>query len=106
MGKEQKETEVYVIGDKRGSARIDYSGVFDMVGLLGSIKNFFIKRRYAFLQKEHSEAVKTSGRDFKFEINPFRNVNDYMRFYFLVTIEGRRCVEVLVEEDNRKVKVR
>lgn len=103
MGKE-KEEEVFVIGGKRGWTTIKYSGIFDFRDLITLITDYFGSRKYAPVQVEHSEKITPAGREVVWEIVPFRDVTEYIRFSMDVVIIILRMVDVMVEEGSRKLK--
>ncbi len=103
MGKE-KSDEVFVLGGKRGWASIKYSGIFDLHALLNAVNGCLGARKYFPVQVEHSEKVTPSGREVIFEIQPFRDVTEYVRFSIDIVIVILRMVDVLVEEQGHKIK--
>lgn len=103
MGSEKK-LENYVMGSKRGAALIKYSGIYDLPLLVQSTRTWLLKREYLLIDKEHTEAVKTSGKEIKFDITAFRNVSDYVKFSIEIEIIILRSIDILVEENGEKVK--
>ncbi len=103
MGKEKKE-EVFVHGGERGWTAIKYSGIFDLRELVNAINSCLSDRNYIPVQVEHSEKITTAGREVIIDIEPFRDVTEYVRFSLRVTIIVLRMVDVIVEEEGRKVK--
>ena len=103
MGKEKKPV-IGVVGGGRQLLRITYSGIFDVDELFGAIKSFFNERKYTFIQEEHTETIKTSGREIKINISPERNVDEYVKFKINLEVLGWRCTDVLIDEDGKKVK--
>ena len=103
MGKEKKE-EVYVHGGDRGWTTIKYSGIFDFNELMNSINSYLGDRNYIPVQKEHSEKITPAGREVVIDIEPFRDVTEYVRFNIRVSVLVFRMVDVMVEEEGRKVK--
>lgn len=102
MGKE-KSTSVYVLGSKRSWSRIIYSGLYDLNAVMGAMNGFLSERKYVPVQREHSEAVKTSGREYTIEMAPFRNVTEYVQFGMQVYILIWRDVDVIVQENGKQV---
>lgn len=103
MGKEQKK-DVFVIGGKPGWTPIKYSGIYDLRALMNSINSYLNSRRYNVIQIEHTEKVTAAGREIKIEIAPFRDVSDYVRFSINIIVSILRNIDVVVEENGRKVK--
>lgn len=101
---DEKDLEVYAIGAKRAAAVIRYAGAFDMLNLLGTIKNWYAKRYYNVADKEHSEAVKSSGKDLIIEFEGVRDVTEYVQFKVNVKIVILRLIDVLVENPEGKEK--
>ncbi|MBS3143996.1 hypothetical protein J4208_00255 [Candidatus Woesearchaeota archaeon] len=103
MGDEKK-TDVYAIGAQRASSVIKYSGTFDILELLGGIKGWYAKRYYELTEKEHSEAVKSSGKELVIEYEGVKKVTEYVTFKAVVKIVIYRLIDVLVETPQGKEK--
>jgi len=101
MGDEKK-LEVYAIGNKRVNSVIKYNGVFDMVELLGAMKGWFAKRYYDVAEKEHSEAVKSSGKEIIWDVEADRKVTEYVRFKIGIKMVILRLTEVIIETPEGK----
>ncbi len=103
MGKEKQE-EVFVIGAKRAWERIKYSGIYDLQRLLNLLKKYLLDRNYDLDQKEHTEKITTAGKESKIEWEAFRRVSDYVKFVIGFEVWILRNVEVVIEEDGRKLR--
>lgn len=103
MGKEKKE-EVFVLGGKRQLLRVTYSGIYDFKALIGNIKSYLNHKNYVIADEEHTESVKPNGREIKIVMSPFRDVDEYVKFKMNFIILFFRELDVIVEEDGRKVK--
>ncbi len=101
---DEKDVEVYAIGNKRATAFTKYSGALDMVDLLNVIKTWFGKRYYDVAEKEHSEAVKSAGKEITLEFEADRKITEYVRFKINVKIYILRLIDILVEAPEGKVK--
>ena len=104
MGSLEKALKNYVTGSSRGWALIRHSGIYDLELLTGKIREWFLNRTYLMEEREHSEAVKTSGKELKFDIAAFRKVSDYVIFHIDIETVILRNLDILVEEDGKKVK--
>ncbi|GEM_PF-704737 len=101
---DEKDLEVYAIGNKRATAFIKYSGVLDMLELLRFIKNWFGKRYYDVAEKEHSELVKSAGKEITIEFEADRKITEYVRFKINVRIYILRLIDVLIDTPEGKEK--
>jgi len=104
MGKKEREEEVFVLGGKRQYYRVNYSGIFDYKQLLNAVRSFFNEKHYAMIQEEHTESAKSSGRETKFDIAPFRDVDEYVRFKINLELLMWRSLDVVVEENGKKIR--
>ncbi|HLC72303.1 MAG TPA: hypothetical protein VJH37_01855 [Candidatus Nanoarchaeia archaeon] len=103
MGDEKK-TEVYAIGSAKSFIVVKYAGIFDILELLGAIKTGFAKRYYTVAGKEHSEAVKSSGKELVFEFEGMRKVTEYVLFKIVIKINILRLIDVVVGSSEGKEK--
>ena len=103
MGHEKSEKN-YGHGGAISWVRLKYSGLYDLDALLGAARGWFNKMKYFVIDTEHSEAVKSSGKDITIIWEPERNVNDYVKFQFKLEISIYREIDVLVEEHGKKVR--
>lgn len=103
MGDEKK-TEVYAIGSQKSFIVVKYAGIFDILELLSTIKAGYAKRYYDVAEKEHSEAVKSSGKELVFEFEGMRKVTEYVIFKIAVKMTILRLIDVLVETGDAKEK--
>lgn len=101
MGDEKK-TELDILGSKKGAVLIRYNGVFDLPQLIIAIKTWYGKHYYDVAEKEHTEAVKPSGKELVFEFNGMRKVTDYIIYKVDVKIIILRSVDVIVETERGK----
>lgn len=101
---DEKDLEVYAIGKKRAASVIKFSGTFDILELLGAIKNWYAKRYYALTEKEQSEAVKSSGKEIVIEYEGVKKVTEYVTFKAVVKIYILRLIDVIVETPESKEK--
>ena len=84
--------------------RLKYSGLYDLDALLGAARGWFNRSKYFVIDAEHSEAVKSSGKEITVVWRPVRSVNDYVQFQFEFEISITKEIDVLVEEHGKKVK--
>ena len=102
MGKE-KFLQIYVVGP--GWATIHYSGILDFDKLHSDLRKWFSVHKYYFVEKNMTEKVSGYGKEeVEFEWNTFRKVDDYVKFFIEVHFKIHRLVEVLVEENGKKVR--
>ena len=104
MGLESGE-ENYVVGSKRGWALVKYSGTYDLKALTDAIRNYWMSHYYLINDKEHSEKVSSAGKEIKFDMEAFRGISLYLRFFVQVEVVIYRNVDVLVEKEGKKVKM-
>ena len=104
MGKEKQE-KINVHGGSINWVRLKYSGLYDIEKLMGAARQWFLDHKYIVIESEHSEAVKGSGREIRFEWKPERKVTDYIKFMFEFEVVILREVDVVVEEQGRKNKM-
>jgi len=104
MGKERQET-VWIFGTDVQWFRIKHSGLYDMDKLLTAAKGYLSSKRYITVDAEHTEAVKGGGKEIRIEWKPFRNVNDYLKFNLNFEVTVWRELDVLVDENGKKVKM-
>jgi len=83
---------------------LKYSCIYDLDALLGAARGWFKTMKYFVVDAEHTEAVKSSGKEIIIVWKPTKNVNDYVQFQFEFEISISKEFDVLVEEDGRKVK--
>ena len=102
---EEKNLEVSAIGSRKGFAVIKYAGVFDIIDLLSCIKTWYAKQYYNVAEKEHTEDVKSSGKELIFEFEGERKVTEYVKFKVLVKMNILRLLDVLVETPQGKEKL-
>ncbi len=97
MGKESKK-EIFVYGDDRRYFQLKHAGFYDIKaminGLMGKLREF----DYIITDKNHTEAIKASGKEAKFEWSCFREVNDYIKFKIFILIEIRREIDVVMDK--------
>lgn len=103
MGDEKK-TELDILGSKKGAVLIRYNGIFDLQQVIIAIKTWYAKHYYDVAEKEHTEAVKPSGKDLVIEFNAMRKVTDYIIYKVDVKILILRSVDVIVETEHGKEK--
>ena len=103
MGDEKK-TELDILGSKKGAALIRYNGIFDLQNLITNIRGWYGKHYYDIAEKEHTEAVKPSGKDLVIDFEAMRKVTDYIIYKVNVKIIILRSVDVLVETGQGKEK--
>ncbi len=96
MGKESK-NPVYVHGSKREYVTIKHSGTFDMDGLLNGMTGYLKNLRYDIGQKEHTESVRSDGKETKLIWRCFREVTEYIKYYLEITIIILHQVDVIVD---------
>lgn len=101
MGDEKK-LEVYAIGSSKGFSLIKYAGVLDLADLLSRVKAWYAQRYYGVNEREHSEAVKSSGKELIFEFEGMRKITEYVQFRVLVKISILRLLDVIVESPEGK----
>ena len=101
----EKEKEIFVHGSKVRWLRLKHSGLYDIEKLLSVAKAWFNERKYTFVETEHSEAVKSAGKEGKMSWTPFRNINNYLRYWFEFEIVIYREVDVVAEDGGRKLRM-
>ncbi len=104
IGKKERTEDVYVTGGPRRYFRIMYSGIYDIDTILANISKWLSRRKYAPIVSEHTEGVTSAGLNVRMIMIPFRNVNEYIRFFIEIEIDILRGVDVLVEENGRQIK--
>lgn len=82
-----------------------HSGLYNLHELLNATRGFLQGKGYFIMDSNHSESVKSSGKEISFEWKAVRNVTDYLQFFFQVEIVILREVDVLVEEQGHKVRM-
>lgn len=103
MGDEKK-TELDILGSKKGAVLIRYNGVFDLERLIMVIREWYGKHYYDVAEKEHTEAVKPSGKEITWEFEAMRKVTDYIIYKVNVKIIILRSVDVMVDTEHSKEK--
>lgn len=101
MGKEKSE-KVDVHGP--GYFRLKHSGLYDLHSLLQQATSWLLEMDYIPSKAEHTESVKSSGKDIKIIWTPFRNVTEYLRFSMTIEFLIFRQIDVVVEEKGGKAK--
>ena len=103
MGREKTET-VYTHGTAVAWIRLKHSGLYDLEALLGAAKGWFLGHKYYLIDTEHTEGVKSSGKEIRITWTAQREVNDYIRFKVEFEVVVLREIDVLVEENGKKTK--
>jgi hypothetical protein len=102
MGKEKFLT-IYVVGP--GWATIHYSGILDFTRLHLDLRKWFKEHKYYFVEKNMTEKLIGYGKEeVEFEWTADRKIDDYVRFYIEVHFKIHRLVDVLIEENGKKVR--
>tara|TARA_Y100000310_G_scaffold329253_1_gene398727 strand:+ start:3394 stop:3900 length:507 start_codon:yes stop_codon:yes gene_type:complete len=101
MGKESKDT-IYKYGGKRQYYQLRRDGIYNTEKILKALKKFLKDYKYKITDKDHSETMKSSGREVTTEWNCEREVNDYIKFFIEIIIIVRNQIDVLV--DNKKLQ--
>ena len=97
MGKES-ENPVYVFGSKSSYYQLKHSGLFKINNILKELKSELNKLHYDVEDKDHSEAVKASGKELTVEWKCSRNINEYIQFNLSIMIITLRQVDVTVNK--------
>ena len=103
MGKEKTE-EVYTHGGKIAWIRLKHSGLYDLEALLGAARGWFFGHKYYIIDNEHSEGVKSGGKEIRVLWTAMRDVTEYIRFKVEFEVMVLREIDVLVEENGKKTK--
>lgn len=82
-----------------------HSGLYDLHHVLNTTRGFLQGKGYFIMDNGHSESVKSSGKEITFEWKAVRSVTDYVQFFFQVEIVILREVDVVVEQNDRKVRM-
>ncbi|MFH0936420.1 MAG: hypothetical protein V1815_01935 [Candidatus Woesearchaeota archaeon] len=101
MGKE-KLLQIYVVPPW---ATIHYNGILNFDKIHSDLRKWFSSHKYFF--KEKNMTTKETGygkEEVEFEWEAFRKVDDYVKFYIEVHFKVHRLVNVLVEENGKKIK--
>ena len=101
MVKPHKPTE-FPIGGKREYFRLQHSGFYDIKKTLKELKAKLLSTGYIMTDKDHSEAVKPSGREVTVEWESYRESTDYLKTNIHIKLETKREIDVVM--DKRKMQ--
>jgi hypothetical protein len=84
---------------------IHYKGILDFNRLHSDLRKWFSAHKYYFVEKNMTEKGTGYGKEeVEFEWDAKRKVDDYVRFIIEVHFKIHRLVDVLIEENGKKVK--
>lgn len=92
MGKEKK-NPIPVITH----VMIKQEGLFDFDALNAAILNWFKKKKYYSLEKEHSETKRSEGFEIIIDYGGSRKIDSYVKFDVSIKLEILRAEKVYVE---------
>lgn len=98
--KKERETKITAVP----LLRIKKTGIFDLQKVYESIHSWFLANQYLYMEKEQTEKVLPDGKEIVLVWFGFRKVDDYTKFWIYVTVLLWRGVDVVVEEDGKKVR--
>ncbi len=104
MGAEKEEDIPVNLGDKRKVFQLTYSGFYDYLAFVKTLRSWLQSRGYYFAEKEHSEAPKPGGKEIKVEFTALRDVTRYVQFKITFLLEILRQLDVVVKDGEQKTK--
>lgn len=79
---------------------VDYSGFFDLLGLLKLIDKVTAEKGYAKNEKRREETVKESGKEFYLELRPVKRKRDFFVLMIKLRIEVHNLKDIEILKDN------
>lgn len=84
--------------------KIEYSGPFDVNGLLNMIENFIFYMGYDKRQDKDFEQNTPHGKFIEWQISPWKWITDYTRYMIKVRVLGYDLARVDVANNGKKTK--
>jgi hypothetical protein len=97
MAKPHKPTE-YPIGGKREYFRLQHSGFYNLKKMLKQLKGKLLELGYIITDKDHSEGVKSSGKEITVEWESFRESTGYLKTNIHMKLEIKREIDVIIDK--------
>ena len=100
----EKDLENYIFGGARAWQIIKYSGFYELDKLLNILKGVIEDYGYGLTIDEHTENVKTSGKEYKIVWTATKDVTEYVTYTIKMEIIILRQIDVLLEENGKQVR--
>lgn len=95
-------TELHIAVDH---LKIDYKGAFEFNNLIRLITSFTKESGYDIKYDKDFEINTKTGKQYDYQIYPWKKITDYTRYSFKIQISTVDMVKVDAERDGKKVKV-
>ena len=85
--------------------KLVYEGLFDLHELYSLINQWLKDKGFDTREQRNQEHVKAGGKFIELELLPWKKITDYARHVIRVNVRIRNLKDVVVEEDEKHVKL-
>ena len=84
---------------------LSYDGLFDLHELYSLINQWLKDKGFDLREQRNQEQVRPNGKFIEVEMLPWKRITDYARHVIRLNIKVLNMKDVVVEEDNKRVKL-